>query len=121
MRFGEATAPVVIGSDSFVIVRVPEKRGGQRIDYRQRRPRQRSVDLRHRHPDRRQLHPVSNPVIDRYGNIYTTFSGSPGQKTPVSIYKIDTSYHAKPLVSDLMNATGLGDRFRRRGVRVEPA
>ena len=53
------------------------------------------------------VHPVANPVIDRYGNIYTTFSGSAGQKTPVSVYKIDTNYRLKPLVSDLMNATGL--------------
>src|SRR6202023_2872694 len=49
----------------------------------------------------------SNPVVDRHGNIYTTMSGSPGQRTPVSIYKIDTSFQSRPLVTDLMNATGL--------------
>ena len=53
------------------------------------------------------LHPVSNPVVDSFGNIYTTFSGSAGQKTAVSVYKIDTNHKPKPLVSELMNATGL--------------
>ena len=53
------------------------------------------------------LHPVSNPVIDPMGNIYVTFSGAAGQKTPVSIYKIDSGLSMKPLVSEMMNATGL--------------
>src|SRR5206468_283087 len=53
------------------------------------------------------LHPVSNPVVDRRGNIYTTVSGSAGQKTQVAIYKIDTEYNARPLVTEMMNATGL--------------
>ncbi len=57
---------------------------------------------------------MSNPAIDSYGNIFTTYSGSPGQKTPVSIYKIDTNHRIKPLVSDLMNATGLA--FDQEGV-----
>jgi sugar lactone lactonase YvrE len=45
--------------------------------------------------------------VDAYGNIFVTFSGSRGQKTPVSVYKIDLNYNPKPFVSDLMNATGL--------------
>jgi sugar lactone lactonase YvrE len=53
------------------------------------------------------VHPVSNPVVDRQGNIYTTLSGSAGQKTPVSVFKLDTSLNAKPVVTDVMNATGL--------------
>ena len=107
VRFGDATAPIVIGSDTFVIVRVPENAAASELIIGN--GEQASVPwtcgIGIQVAD--SLHPVSNPVVDRYGNIYTTFSGSPGQKTPVSIYKIDTSYHAKPLVSDLMNATGL--------------
>jgi outer membrane protein assembly factor BamB len=53
------------------------------------------------------LHPVANPAIDREGNIYVTFSGSRGQKVPVSIFKIDTNYNVKPFLSDLMNATAI--------------
>jgi len=43
-----------------------------------------------------------------------TFSGSRGQKTPVAVYKIDLNYVMKPMVSDLMNASGLA--FDRDGL-----
>ncbi len=107
VKFGEATAPIVIGSDTFAIVRVPDNAAANELiigtDDHSSIPWTCGIGIQVADS----LHPVSNPVVDRFGNIYTTFSGSPGQKTPVSIYKIDTSYHAKPLVSDLMNATGL--------------
>ena len=53
------------------------------------------------------LHPVANPAVDSEGNVYSTFSGSRGQKSPVSLYKIDTNANSKPFVTDLMNPTGL--------------
>ena len=88
--------PIVIGSDSF----------RHRARARRRRPRARLIVGNEQHSSipwtcgvgiqvADGLHPVSNPVVDRHGNIYTTFSGSPGQKTPVSIYKIDTNHHAQ--------------------------
>jgi sugar lactone lactonase YvrE len=106
VRFGNVDAPIVIGSDSFVIARVPDGASGSEL----------LVGGEHHAsawtceigiPIADGLHPVSNPVVDREGNVYTTFSGSPGQKTPASIYRIDTNYQSKPFVSDLMNATGL--------------
>ena len=60
------------------------------------------------------LHPVANPAVDADGNIFTTFSGSRGQKSPVSIYKIDTNFNSRPFVTDLMNPTGLA--FDRAGL-----
>src|SRR5581483_11331806 len=53
------------------------------------------------------LHPVTNPAIDSFGNIYTTFSGSRGQKVPVAVYKVDLNFTMKPFINDLMNATAL--------------
>jgi len=111
IRFGEVAAPVVIGSDSFVIVRVPE--GASANEFTVHDSSQSNGGSSARWSCgigvllADSLHPVSNPVVDRHGNVYTTFSGSPGQKTPASIYKIDTNRRAKPLVADLMNATGL--------------
>src|ERR1700733_14159757 len=102
IKFGELAAPIVIGSDSFVIARVPEGAPAGEMTVG-RAPYKCEIGILIADS----LHPVSNPVIDRHGNIYTTFSGSPGQKVPVSIYKIDNHHHARPLVSDLMNATGL--------------
>ena len=106
VRFGDVPAPIVIGSDSFIIVRVPENaQAGEMIIGNDNHGVPWTCGIGIQVAD--SVHPVSNPVVDRYGNIFTTFSGSAGQKTPVSIYKIDTSYRPKPLVTDLMNATGL--------------
>jgi sugar lactone lactonase YvrE len=101
---GEVAAHVVVGSDSLLIVRVPEgARCGELSigDNGSVWPCRIGVRIAS------DLHPVSNPAVDSFGNIFTTFSGSAGQKTPVSIYKIDTNLNAKPLVTELMNATGL--------------
>lgn len=60
------------------------------------------------------LHPVSNPAIDRDdGSIYVTLSGTRGQKMPVSIYKITADDELMPLVSEVVNPTGLA--FSREG------
>jgi sugar lactone lactonase YvrE len=104
-RFGEVAAPIVIGSDSLVIVRVPEGARRGELVLGEDQSAVWTCEIGIQIAD--SLHPVSNPVVDTFGNIYTTFSGSAGQKTPVSIYKIDTNLNAKPLVTDLMNATGL--------------
>jgi sugar lactone lactonase YvrE len=53
------------------------------------------------------LHPVASPAVDAAGDVYTTFSGARGQRTPVSVYKVERSGTLKPFVSELMNATGL--------------
>ena len=53
------------------------------------------------------LHPVANPAVDAFGNIYTTFSGSRGQKVPVSVYRIDLNFNLRPFINDLMNPTGI--------------
>src|SRR5579863_5415258 len=105
VRFGEAQAPIVIGSESYVVVRVPEGASGNQMLFGPDGGQAWACQVGIQIADG--LHPVSNPVIDRLGNIYTTFSGAAGQKTSVSVYKIDATLTPKPLVSDLMNATGL--------------
>jgi sugar lactone lactonase YvrE len=106
VRFGGVAAPLVIGSDSFLIVKVPEGAAPGEVSVgpdqtSASRPCGIGVQIAEG------LHPVANPVIDRQGNIYTTLSGSPGQKTPASIYKLERDAPATPFVTDLMNATGL--------------
>ena len=63
------------------------------------------------------LHPVANPAVDRDdGSIYVTLSGTRGQKMPVSIYKISSEAELLPMVTDLVNPTGLA--FNREGTAV---
>lgn len=108
-RFGDAAAPIVIGSDSYCIVRVPENAAEGELHFGRDNgsPASPGWNCQIGVQIADGLHPVSNPVIDEAGNIYTTFSGSAGQKTSVSVYKVDANLAAKPLVTDLLNATGL--------------
>jgi sugar lactone lactonase YvrE len=53
------------------------------------------------------LHPVANPAVDVSGQVFTTLSGSRGQATPVSIFRIQRDFQMLPFVRDLMNPTGL--------------
>ncbi len=107
VTIGDIAAPVVIGSESFVIVRVPEgAAAGELVVATQSQTSSAwSCDIGIQVAEN--LHPVANPAVDEQGNVYTTFSGSRGQKTPVAVYKIDLNYAPKPFVSDLMNATGV--------------
>ena len=107
VTIGEIGAPVIVGSDSFVIARVPEgaAAGGLVVQSGQQSSDAWACDIGVLVADN--LHPVANPAIDSAGNIYTTFSGSRGQKVPVAVYKIDLNYSMKPFINDLMNATGL--------------
>jgi len=113
VRFGEVEGSVIISSDQFLVARVPYGAGTGPVvvstNGNSSNPHQIKVAV----PIADNLHPVTNPAIDPEGNIYVTFSGSRGQKVPVSIFKIDTNYNVKPFLSDLMNATSAA--FDRNG------
>jgi sugar lactone lactonase YvrE len=82
------------------------------------------------------LHPVANPAADAFGNVYTTLSGSRGQQTPVSIFRIapapaGMTHELRPFVREILNPTGVafspaGDLYvssRAEGIvyRIEPS
>ncbi len=107
VRIGDVAAPIVIGSDSYVIVRVPEGATAGELIVEAGKQSSRVWNCGIGIPIADNLYPVGNPAVDRFGNIYVTFSGSRGQKTAVSVFKIDLNYNNKPFVTDIMNATGL--------------
>jgi sugar lactone lactonase YvrE len=104
---GEVGAPVIVGSDSFVIARVPDgaAAGELTIESDGQTSDSWACDIGVQIADA--LHPVANPAVDSFGNIYTTFSGSRGQKVPVAVFKIDLNFGMKPFINELMNATAL--------------
>ena len=114
VTFGNVAAPIVIGSDSLVIVRVPEgaSEGALKVASGSATSSVWSCDIGIHIAD--SLHPVANPAVDAAGNIFTTFSGSRGQKTNVSVFKIDLDYNARPFLTDIMNATAVA--FDREGL-----
>ena len=59
------------------------------------------------------LHQVDNPVFDRDGNLYVTYSGSRGQQAPVSIFRVSPDGAREPFVSGITNPTSM--TFDERG------
>jgi len=53
------------------------------------------------------LHQVDNPVFDRHGNLYVTFSGTRGQQVPVSIFCVRPSGTREPYSSGIVNPTSM--------------
>jgi sugar lactone lactonase YvrE len=107
VTIGEVGAPVIVGSDSFVIARVPEgaTAGELVIESEGQASESWACDIGVLIAD--SLHPVANPAVDSFGNIFTTFSGSRGQTVPVAVFKIDLNFSMKPFINELMNASGL--------------
>jgi sugar lactone lactonase YvrE len=107
VTIGEVAAPLIISSDSFLIVKVPDgvSEGELIIQNGDLASQAWACDIGI--PIADNLHPVGNPAVDTFGNVYTTFSGSRGQKVAVAVYKIDLNYSVKPFINDMMNATGL--------------
>jgi sugar lactone lactonase YvrE len=107
VSIGEVGAPVIIGSDSLVIARVPDgaTAGELVIESGNQASESWACDIGVLVAE--SLHPVTNPAIDTFGNIYSTFSGSRGQKVPVAVYRIDLNFSLKPFINELMNATAL--------------
>ena len=53
------------------------------------------------------LHQVDNPVFDRDGHLYVTYSGPRGQEAPVSVFRVAIPGAREPFVSGIVNATSL--------------
>ena len=107
VRFGDVDGSVVVGSEQFIVARVPEGASSGNVVVATNGHRSNAHEVRVAVPIAENLHPVANPAVDAEGNIYATFSGSRGQKVPVAIFRIDAGHDVTPFVSEMMNPTGL--------------
>jgi sugar lactone lactonase YvrE len=107
VRFGDVDGAVVVSTHKFVIARVPDGAQSGPLSLTINDETSNAHDFRVGSTIAENLHPVTNPALDGEGNLYVTFSGSRGQKVPVSIFRIDTNYTVKPYLSDMMNATAI--------------
>lgn len=53
------------------------------------------------------LHQVDNPVFDRAGNLYVTYSGTRGQQVPVSIFRVRPNGTRETFSSGIVNPTSM--------------
>jgi len=107
VAIGGVLASLVVGSDRYVVARVPDGagRGELIVSNGEEDSAPAPISIGSLVADG--LHPVASPVVDVVGNCFSTFSGSRGQKTPVAVYRVDPGGEMTPFLNDLMNATGL--------------
>ena len=53
------------------------------------------------------LHQVDNPAVDAEGSIYVTYSGTRGERSPVSVFRVRRDGFREPFVTGITNATSL--------------
>lgn len=113
VRIGGIAAPLVLAGSRLIVARVPEAAvsGAVELEFaldhashasaRAPQPLEIGVQIADN------LHPVCNPAFDANGNIIVTLSGSRGQKTPVSLFRLDANFAMHAWSSAVMNPSGL--------------
>jgi sugar lactone lactonase YvrE len=107
VRFGETPGRLVVGGATRIVVKVPEEAVDNELVVQCNGQSSKAYPCALGLSIAEGLHPVANPAVDKAGNIYTTRSGTRGEKVPVSVFKIDTNLNVRPFVSEIVNPTGL--------------
>jgi sugar lactone lactonase YvrE len=106
VRIGEARARVAYGSTSTLAALVPAGLEGGRATVRVAGAGE-TVHLDVASPFATGLHQVDNPVFDRDGNLYVTYSGTRGQQVPVSIFRVRPNGTRETFSSGIVNPTSM--------------
>jgi sugar lactone lactonase YvrE len=104
---GDLAAAVVLSRGRRMVLRVPEEAESGKLRILRNGAQSNAVELKVGSQIASGVHMVANPAVDRQGNIYLTLSGSRGQETPVSVFRVERDGEMRPFVSGIMNATGL--------------
>lgn len=107
IRIGDIPARAVYASSSAVTVLVPQGLDGGRTTVRVEGVAGETAFLEVGSTCATGLHQVDNPVFDREGNLYVTYSGSRGQEVPVSIFRVSRSGRRESFVSGIVNPTSM--------------
>jgi sugar lactone lactonase YvrE len=106
VRIGDVPARVVYASASHLAALVPPGLDGGRTVIRINGVSGEAlVDVAA--PFATGLHQVDNPVFDRDGNLYVTYSGTRGQQVPVSIFRVRPDGTREPFCTSLVNPTSM--------------
>ena len=107
VTIGDAIARTVYASPNRISVLVPAGLDGGRTTVRVADVPGETALLEVGTPLATGLHQVDNPVFDRDGNLYVTYSGARGQDVPVSIFRVSPSGRRESYVSGIVNPTSM--------------
>ena len=107
VRIGNERARVVFASPSALTVLVPALSDGGPTPIRVEGVPGETAFVDVAAPLATGLHQVDNPVFDRDGNLYVTYSGTRGQEVPVSIFRVRPNGTRETFSSGIVNPTSL--------------
>lgn len=107
VRFGDIPARVVYASPVRLIAIVPNGLDGGRVPIRIAGIAGETPLVDVGAPFATGLHQVDNPVFDREGNLYVTFSGTRGQQVPVSIFRVRPNGTRETFSTGIVNPTSM--------------
>jgi sugar lactone lactonase YvrE len=107
VRIGDSPARTVYASSSRLGVIVPSGLEGGRTTVRVAGVSGETAFVDIAAPFAAGLHQVDNPVFDRDGNLYVTYSGTRGQQVPVSIFRVRPNGTRETFSSGIVNPTSM--------------
>jgi len=107
VRIGELRARVVAASATGIDVVVPSGVEGGRATVRVASAPGETAFIDIATTYATGLHQVDNPVFDRDGNLYVTYSGTRGQQVPVSIFRVRPNGTRETFSSGIVNPTSM--------------
>jgi len=107
VEIGNVLAHVVSASSNSVSVIVPQGCDGGQLPVRLGSAPGETAFLGIGRPIATGLHQVDSPVVDSDGSVYVTYSGSRGERSPVSVFRVRRDGFREPFVTGITNATSL--------------
>jgi sugar lactone lactonase YvrE len=107
ITFGGVAGRILLISSSRILAEIPEEAAPGPITVVMKGKTSNDYDFTLGERLTSNVNPVDNPVFDREGNLYVTFSGKRGETVPVSVFKITPAGEVTPHLSNIPNATSL--------------
>ncbi|HEU4982753.1 MAG TPA: gluconolaconase [Acidobacteriaceae bacterium] len=107
VMLGDLAASVLMSRSRRMVLRVPQEAASGKLRILQNGAQSNAVNVEVANLLATGVHAVANPAVDSNGNVYVTLSGTRGQETPVSVFRIDHTGEMRPFLTGIMNATGL--------------
>jgi DNA-binding beta-propeller fold protein YncE len=107
VSIGDRAARVVFASSNRLVLEIPPHLDGGSLQVRIDQDDEARATLAVGVEWATGLHQVDSPLFDKEGNLYATYSGSRGQESPVSIFRISRSGTRVPFASGIVNATSM--------------
>ena len=107
VRFGVNQARVARASSQAITVVVPAEAEGGHTPVRLQGAPGETAFVELGRPVATGLHQVDSPVIDDEGRLYLTYSGTRGEQSPVSLFRVGLDGFREPFVTGMTNATSM--------------